>query len=107
MSKDTFSVTEEKGAQGSGFSRFVVAGHITSANADILQHKLSVAYDAGRKQMIVNMRQVPFLSSGGIRVLLMFYKRAKKEGGSFHIEDPSDNVVGVLGMTALEDLLIK
>jgi len=107
MSKEVFTVTEERGEQGSGFSRFVVAGRITAANADILQHKLSVARDAGRKRMIVNMQQVPYLSSGGIRVLLMFYKKAKKEGGSFHIENPSDNVVGVLGMTALEDLLAR
>jgi anti-anti-sigma factor len=105
MNKEAFTVTEEKGAQGSGFSRFIVEGRVTAVNANILEYKLKEAYDSGRKRMIVNMRKVPFLGSGGIRVLLMFYKKAKKEGGSFHIESPSDNVVGVLGMTALDDLL--
>ena len=86
--------------------KFILKGRINAESATILQRKLDEASQKNR-QIILNMRQVPFLSSGGIRVLLMFYKILNAKGGSFFVEDPSDNVKNVLGMTALEELLFK
>ena len=73
----------------------------------ILKQKLDEARSKRKKHIIVNMQQVPFLSSGGIRVLLMYYKIMNAENGSFFVENPSENVQNVLGMTALEELLLK
>ena len=103
MRTDDFSVSEEV---VDGVSTFFVKGRITSFSANVIQHKLNEAFSAGRTEAVVNMIQVAFLSSAGIRVLLMFYKRAKEAGGSFHIVNPSENVVNVLGMTALDEMLL-
>jgi len=104
MKNDDFSITEEK---VDGVSRFFVKGRVTSISANVLQHKLNEAFQMGRTNFVVNMMETIFLSSAGIRVLLMFFKRAKDINGSFYIESPSENVVNVLGMTALDELLLK
>ena len=87
--------------------RLVLQGRVTSASANILQHKLEQVFGENHKIVILDMRQVNYLSSGGIRVLLMFYKEAKKAGGSFQVQDPSENVINVLGMTNLNEMLLK
>ena len=104
MAKDEFSIVEEKHGE---LTKFYAKGRITSISANVLQHKLNEAFRIGRTNVIVNMMEVTFLSSAGIRVLLVFYKRAKDEGGSLSIESPSENVVNVLGITALDEMLPK
>ena len=75
--------------------------------AKVLQKKLDDALEYGKNQIIVNMAMVNFLSSTGIRVLLSTYKNAIKNGGTFHIDNPSENVINVLGMTALDEMMLN
>ena len=88
-------------------TRFFLKGRVNSLSANVLQHKLNEAFRSGRTNVIVNMMEVAFLSSAGIKVLLMFYKRAGDIGGSFYVESPSENVINVLGMTALDEMLFS
>ena len=104
MSNEDFTIDEEISGE---VSKFFLKGRITSMNANVLQYKLNDAITKGQTNIVVNMMQVVFLSSAGIRVLLMFYKKAKEAGGSFYIESPSENVENVLGMTALDEMLLK
>ena len=102
--KEDFAIDIEKFG---GTSKFRVKGPVNSTTVNHLEHKLNESFRDGRNKVVVNMAQVTFLSSAGIRILLAFYKRAKKEGGSFSIEDPTENVMNVLGMTALDEMLVK
>ena len=104
MSNEDFTIEEEITEET---SKYFLKGRITSMNANVLQYKLNDAITKGQTNIVVNMMQVVFLSSAGIRVLLMFYKKAKEAGGSFLIESPSENVENVLGMTALDEMLLK
>ena len=104
MAFEDFDISEELDG---GVCKLHLKGRITSMNANVLQHKLSEIENSGVKKVVLNMMQVAFLSSAGIRVILMFYKKAKESGGSFHIDSPSENVVNVLGMTALDDMLLS
>jgi anti-anti-sigma factor len=52
------------------------------------------------------MSQVEYLSSIGIRVVLKIFKISKEQGGTFNIEKPSKIVRNVLGMVALEEMLV-
>ena len=63
--------------------------------------------DAGYTNIIANMTQVSYLSSSGIRVLLSTFKKALKLEGQFRIERPSENVKNVLGIAALDEMLLK
>ena len=104
MSNEDFTISEEMDGET---IKFFLKGRITSLNANALQYKLDEAFTRGQTKIVLNMVQFAFMSSAGIRVLLMYFKKAKAAGGSFFVESPSENVVNVLGMTALDEMLLK
>jgi len=103
MKDEKLTVTEEI---KNGICRFVAKGRVDANSADVLLYKLETALNDGQKTIILNMAQVEYLSSIGIRVILKTYKQAMETGGKFNIEHPSDIVKNVLGMTALKELLV-
>ena len=104
MEKETLLITEEETPDG---IKLTIRGRINSENADELQDKLQKILNAGKKNIVLNMLWVSFLSSAGIRVILKTYQSAIDAGGKFGIEMPSKNVRNVLGMTALDKILIQ
>jgi len=90
-----------------GICGISVNGRIDSNSADDLFLKLESAVNEGHKKIILNMAKVGYLSSVGIRVILKIYKKAAESGGLFQIEQPSEIVKKVLGMVALNEMLVK
>ena len=105
MANEDFAITEDKSHKD--FIRFTVNGRVNTLSADLLLEKLEGALNEEHKNIVLNMSQVPYLSSTGIRAILKIYKEATEAGGKFHIEFPSENVKNVLGITALNDLLVS
>ena len=103
MKDDDLEIVE---VRDPGASTFTLKGRINAANADILLYKLETALNEGYINIIVNMSQIEYLSSVGIRVILKIYKKASEAGGKFNIERPSDNVRNVIGMVALKEMLV-
>jgi anti-anti-sigma factor len=103
MKEDELDITQEI---KDGICRIYAKGRIDSNTANTLQLTLESAIDKGQKIIILNMLQVMYLSSIGIRVILKIFKQAGEMGGSFKIERPSEIVKNVLGMVALEEMLI-
>jgi len=87
--------------------RFTAKGRVDSNSADIMETNLDRALNEGPKNIILNMEQVKYLSSIGIRIILKTYKKAYENGGTFLIEKPSQIVRNVLGMVAINQMLIK
>ena len=85
---------------------FTIKGRIDSVYALPIQEKLEEAVKNGVTSIILNMSQVEYLSSAGIRVILKAHRDLKKAGGTFGIEKPSSNVKNVIGMAALDELLV-
>lgn len=98
------NVTEELTPDG---IKFTIKGRVNSECVEEFQGILQSALDREYKNVILNMLWVEFLSSAGIRVILKAYKDMIHAGGKLGIEMPSKNVRNVLGMTALDDMLIK
>jgi anti-anti-sigma factor len=88
-----------------GVCRFAAKGRVDSISSDMLLSNLEKALNEGQKTIILDMSQIIYLSSMGIRVILKVYKKAMESGGSFYIEHPSNVVENVLGMTALKEIL--
>ena len=86
--------------------RFIIKGRIDSVYALPIQEKMEEAVKNGVIKIILNMSQVEYLSSAGIRVILKTHRDLKKAGGAFGIEKPSNNVKNVIGMAALNELLV-
>ncbi len=101
---ESLAITEE---QRDGCVKFTLKGPVNTLGANALQYRLDDTLDAGCVNIVANMAQVSYLSSSGIRVLLSTYKKALKQEGQFRIERPSENVKNVLGMTALDEMLVK
>ena len=85
---------------------FTIKGRIDSVYALPIQEKMEEAVRNGATKIILNMSQVEYLSSAGIRVILKTHRDLKKAGGAFGIEKPSSNVKNVIGMAALDELLV-
>ena len=103
METGNFVITQESTSSG---IKFTVRGRIDSTNAVELGHKLDNAIKGGQISIVVNMLRVEYMSSTGIRVILKAYKDAKAAGGKLGIEEPSENVRNVLGLVALNEMLI-
>jgi len=104
MKKEEFEITGEKTPDG---IKFFLKGFITSYHADKLQNELDAAMKDGIVNIVLNMLFVEYLCSTGIKVLLKTFKSAKEAGGKLSIEKPSERVKNVLGMVALDEMLIK
>ncbi|WP_309380402.1 STAS domain-containing protein [Cerasicoccus frondis] len=61
----------------------------------------------GEHHVQLDLADVHYLSSAGIRLLLKTFKQLKAIEGSFHIVNPSDNVANVLRLAGLQPLLAE
>jgi len=104
MKKEEFEITKDK-VQG-GITRFTIKGRVNSVTAPMLKQRLDEAISNEDIDIVLNMAQVIYLSSIGISVILNTYKYAEEVGGKLRIEMPSENVRNVLGITALDKMLM-
>ncbi len=92
-----FSVTEMKRAH-----LVRVGGRVDSSTAPELQEKLAALIKAGGRNIVINMKDVAFLSSGGLRALLSTMQAAKKQGGDVRLSELSEPVARVLELTSFD-----
>jgi len=105
MGEKEFEITAD--TKENGAVVFILKGRLNTSSADWFQFKLEEALKGGLKNITLNMSQIEFLSSTGIRVILKMYKQLAEKGGKLSIERPSECVKNVLGMTALNDMLVN
>ena len=103
MKNEDFLIAKDKTSYSVNFD---IKGRVDSNSAPILQCKLNEAIKSGVKKIVLDMSQVEFLSSAGIRVIIKTYRDITKAGGTLGIEKPSESVKNVLGMAALNELLV-
>jgi len=100
-----FSIVQDNSYGAS--CHFTLSGQVSTNEAAFMESSLEKAMQQGCTNIVVNMCLVSYFSSAGIRVVLSMYKRLKNKGGKLQIENPSENVKNVIGMTALDELLLK
>ena len=83
-----------------------VSGRLDAYWADHLSKALEESVRDGSHHIRLNMADVLYMSSVGIRVLVKFHKELQRLNGSFAVSNPSDMVRTVLQLTGLEDLLV-
>ena len=104
MSDSILEVTSEI---NEGICRFFAKGRIDSNSANILLEALEKALDEGQKVIILNMSDVEYISSIGIRIILKIFKQVSEMEGKFSIEQPSSIVKNILSILALKDILVE
>ena len=103
--KQEFSFTE---TERSGTTRrFALKGKVSVNESAVMERELEYAIFSGCTRVIINMSLVSIFTSAGIRVILAAHKKLKKAGGELKIENPAENVRNVIGMVALDELLLR
>jgi len=82
-----------------------INGRLDGYWADHLISSLEEVVRGGAHHIRLNMAEVVYISSAGIRVLLIFYKQLSGIQGSFSVSNPSEHVRKVLEMSGLKVLL--
>lgn len=76
-----------------------VSGRVDSTTARELGEALSTQINSGRSRLVIDLAHVDYMSSAGLRELVMAYKRV---GGGLHIAEPSPRVRELLEVTNLD-----
>ena len=82
-----------------------VSGRLDARWADALDSDLSETVRSGARHILLNMADVVYMSSAGIRVLIIYHKKLNALDGSFAVIKPSEPVRSVLLLSGLEMLL--
>ena len=97
-----FSVAEHQHG-----SAWVVAavGELDLRTSPELEERLDRVWGSGAELVILDLRQIEFMDSTGLRVLLGAHQRAQESGRRFALVRGADQVERVLTLTGVRDLL--
>lgn len=83
---------------------FEISGRIDSTNASELGEALNAAIDAGRTQVVLDLSNVEYMSSAGLRELVTALKKVKRGTGDLRLASPSPRVMEVLELAGLDSI---
>ncbi len=78
-----------------------VDGRIDSTNASELDDALKTTMDDGNNNLVVNLSEVEYMSSAGLRALVSALRECKKRRGDLGLSAPSGRVTEVLELAGL------
>lgn len=89
---------------GSNLAVAAVDGRVDSANAKDLDQALSDIIDGGASRLVVDCADLSYISSAGLRALLVAIKKTNAAGGGVamcHVPQHINEVLEVSGFTRL------
>ena len=81
-----------------------VSGRVDSSTAPDLEETLEDRMNNGRHNLVLDMSDVGYLSSAGLRALVSALRTCKKKGGDVRIANPSERVSEVMSLAGLDSL---
>ncbi len=80
-----------------------LAGKITVGEGDaVLREAVFELLQSDQKQILLNLRKVPYMDSSGIGETVARYKAARDKNGTVKLLSPSEKVSDLLQITRLE-----
>ena len=87
-----------------GKSTLALVGRLDTTTAPQLQDELMAALGEANK-IVLDFAELDYVSSAGLRVLLMGQKTAASKGASMVLMNVSEDIMEVLDMTGFSDML--
>lgn len=87
-----------------GYIILQIEGRVDTITAPDLQDAILLGFQK-MKNMELDFKNVEYVSSAGLRALLLGYKTATSKGGSMILKHVSDTVMDVFKMTGLSNIL--
>jgi len=85
----------------------LVAGRVDGAGANRMEEEILSSIRAGAQTVYVNLNQVTFLCSAGLRVLLQYWRQMKNSQRVLLATRPSPEADAVLASTGFRDLVVE
>ena len=79
-------------------------GELDLQSAGVLEHEVATLRADGHERIVVDMRQVEFIDSTGLRVLIGLHRAAQREGGSISLVPGPRPVQRIFELTATQAL---
>jgi stage II sporulation protein AA (anti-sigma F factor antagonist) len=87
-----------------GIRVLTVAGEIDHHTGDQLRRALDVT-GAARPRIVIDMRQITFMDSTGINILIAAYQAVTEAGGWLRLAAPTDSVLRVLQLVGIDAVI--
>lgn len=81
----------------------VLSGRLDTNTAVELEQEIKSI--EGIKSLVLNLKDLEYISSAGLRVILMAHKKMRASSGTMLIKHPNDVVMEVFDMTGFNDIL--
>ena len=81
-------------------------GRLNIENAIELEEELKERFQSEINYIIFNLKDVEYISSSGIRVLVSSLKKVQDSNGILVLSEVSDPVMGVLKLVGLQDKFV-
>jgi len=82
----------------------MLEGRLDSSSSGILEKKLLSLMETGEKNFLIDFSDMDYISSAGLRVLLMAAKKTKPAGGKVVLSALSDNVKEVFDIAGFTSI---
>jgi anti-sigma B factor antagonist len=99
----TMDISEEQ--LNDGVSKINLSGRMDIVGVGQIETKFAGMTAAPRMAIVVDMSDVPYMSSIGIRALLMNSKAVGRRGGKFTLLSPQPDVKMVLETSGIDQLI--
>lgn len=81
-----------------------ISGRVDSVTATELGEHLNNAIDNGNNRIVIDLNEVEYMSSAGLREMVAALKRVQHGTGDVRIANPSDRVQEVLELAGLDQI---
>ena len=82
--------------------RVVPVGELDLATAALLERELHELRDSGFDHVVLDMHNLSFIDSSGLRELVIAARRARRAGYPFRAVNPSEHIRRLFELTALD-----
>ena len=97
-------MTENILREENGSTRIALKGRLDSMTAPGVQQQIDELIAGGRRLLVADFSEVSFVSSAGLRVLIIAQKQLKKAGGEVILYGISDAIINVFTMSGFDTL---
>lgn len=80
-------------------------GNLDLSSGSVVRQRLTEAIAAGRRYLVIDLVDVPFIDSSGLAALISGLKTARLAGGDLRIARPGDQARVILELTRLDRVL--
>lgn len=87
-----------------GITIIEVTGNLTAATGDALRDKVGSLLQQGRKQIVVNLGDVPYMDSSGLGTLVSSFATAQRQGGTLKLLNLTRRLHDLLVITKLSNV---